>query len=48
MALLLFLITRQWYFFLLIPVMGALVYGGGVGQGDGGRDQRRDRRRDRR
>ena len=47
-ALLLFFITKQWYFFLLIPVMGALVYGGGVGRGDGGREQRRRDRRDRR
>ncbi|GAA1221536.1 DUF1707 SHOCT-like domain-containing protein [Pseudonocardia alaniniphila] len=43
-ALLLFFITKQWYFFLLIPLMGALVYGGGVGKGNGRRDRRRDRR----
>ena len=38
-ALALFLVTGQWYFFLLIPAMGALVYGGGVGH-DGDRDGR--------
>lgn len=48
-ALALFFITRQWYFFLLIPAMGALVYGGGVGRDDhDDRDQRRRDRRDRR
>ncbi|WP_433556678.1 DUF1707 SHOCT-like domain-containing protein [Pseudonocardia xinjiangensis] len=47
-AVALFLITRQWYFFLLIPVMGALVYRGGLGGSDEGRDQRRRDRRDRR
>jgi hypothetical protein len=50
LAVALFLITRQWYFFLLIPAMGALVYGGGMGRNaeDGGRDRRRRDRRDRR
>ena len=33
LAVALFLLTRQWVFFLLIPVMGALVYGGGRGRG---------------
>jgi hypothetical protein len=47
-AVLLFFITKQWYFFLLIPVMGALVYGGGVGRNDDRRDKRRQDRRDRR
>jgi hypothetical protein len=43
-AVLLFFITKQWYFFLLIPVMGALVYGGGVGRnGNSDRAERRDR-----
>jgi Domain of unknown function (DUF1707) len=44
-AVALFLITRQWYFFLLIPAMGALVYGGGAGRDDGRDQRRRDRRR---
>jgi hypothetical protein len=54
LAVALFLITRQWYFFLLIPAMGALVYGGGVGHKDDDRDrderrrERNQRRRDRR
>lgn len=47
----LFLLTSQWVFFLLIPAMGALVYGGGMGRdtdGDSGDDRdgsRRNRRR---
>jgi hypothetical protein len=41
-ALVLFLVFRQWWFFLLIPAMGALVYGG-----RDGRNRDRDRRRDR-
>ena len=47
-AVALFAITGQGYFFLLIPAMGALVYGGGVGRNDGDRDQRRRDRRGRR
>ncbi|MGI9000404.1 MAG: DUF1707 SHOCT-like domain-containing protein [Pseudonocardia sp.] len=35
-AVALFLLTRQWMFFLLIPAAAALVYGGGIG-----RDERR-------
>lgn len=31
-ALALFLLTRQWVFFLMIPIAGALVYGGGIGR----------------
>lgn len=46
-ALALFFITRQWYFFLLVPAMGALVYGGGVGRDEDGDRDRDDRRRDR-
>jgi hypothetical protein len=34
LALLLFLATRQWWVFLLIPVVGALVYGGAGRRGD--------------
>jgi hypothetical protein len=34
LALLLFLATRQWWCFLLIPVVGALVYGGAGRRGD--------------
>ena len=42
-ALALFLITGQWWFFLLIPAVGALVYGGHHDH-----DDRDKRRRDRR
>lgn len=45
-ALALFFVTGQWWFFLLIPAVGALVYGGHDRDGD--RDRRRDDRRDRR
>jgi hypothetical protein len=49
-ALALFFITGQWWFFLLIPAVGALVYGGHHDRDDDrddDRDQRRQRRRDR-
>ncbi len=47
-ALALFLLTRQWYFFLLIPAAGALFYGGRGHDTDAERRDRRDERRDRR
>ena len=38
LALVLFLITKQWWWFLLIPALGAVVYGG-----HGRHGHRRDR-----
>lgn len=46
-ALALFLITHQWWFFLLVPAVGALVYGGHNDRDDD-RARRRDARDDRR
>jgi hypothetical protein len=40
LAVALFLLTRQWVFFLLVPAAAALVYGGGVGRNDDDRDRR--------
>lgn len=39
-ALVLFFVTGLWYWFLLVPAAGALVYGGGVGRGVGERERR--------
>lgn len=38
-ALLLFFVTQQWWWFLLVPLAGALVYGGGIGRNDGERSR---------
>jgi hypothetical protein len=46
-ALVLFLIFQHWVVFLLIPAVGALVYGGHHGRDDDRDDRRRDRRDDR-
>lgn len=47
-ALILFFTTGLWYWFLLIPAAGALVYGSGLGRSRAGGGRDRDRRRDRR
>jgi Domain of unknown function (DUF1707) len=47
-ALALFLLTRQWYFFLLVPAAGALFWGGRGQDTERERDERRDRRDERR
>ncbi|WP_433564773.1 DUF1707 SHOCT-like domain-containing protein [Nocardia sp. CA-151230] len=44
-ALILFFVTRQWWMFLLIPLAGAVLYGG---RNPGQRREHRDRRRQRR
>lgn len=46
-AVALFLLTRQWFFFLLIPAAGALFYGGRGHDTDAERRDRRDERRNR-
>jgi hypothetical protein len=44
-ALGLFLLTRQWYFFLLVPALGALFYAGDDGSKSARRRDRDERRR---
>ncbi|MVU78728.1 DUF1707 domain-containing protein [Nocardia sp. ET3-3] len=50
LAVILFFVTHQWWVFLLIPLAGAVLFGGRGGSGGSGRDHRdrRDRRRQRR
>ncbi|WP_433661907.1 DUF1707 SHOCT-like domain-containing protein [Nocardia sp. CA-128927] len=43
LAVILFFVTGSWLWFLAIPLMGALLFGGRHGDHDHGRDRHRDR-----